>query len=39
MFCDEAIDGGLEVDEGMEDTVLQSPSGELCKEAFDRIEP
>jgi hypothetical protein len=39
VFCDEAIDGGLQVDERLEDAVLQPPSGELCKEALNGIEP
>jgi hypothetical protein len=24
-FCNEAVDGGLEIDDGVEDTSLQSP--------------
>ena len=36
---DEAIDGGLEIDEGMEDTVLEPAPREFGKEALDGIEP
>jgi hypothetical protein len=39
VFGDEAIDGGLKVDEGMEDAALQSSPGKFGKEALDRIEP
>jgi hypothetical protein len=35
-FGDEAIDGGLKVDERVEDAAFQSPTSELGKEAFDR---
>ena len=35
----EAIDGGLEVDDRAEDAALQPSSGELGEEALDRIEP
>src|SRR3979411_2131472 len=38
-FDDEAIDGGLQVDDRDEDTALQSPLGEFCEEAFDGVEP
>ena len=34
----EAIDGGLEIDEGMEDTVLEPAPREFGKEALDGIE-
>ncbi len=37
-FGDEAIDGGLEIDEGMEDTPLEAPFCELGEEAFDGVE-
>ena len=36
---DEAIDGGLQVDNRYEDAALQPSLSELCEEAFDRIEP
>ena len=39
VFGDEAIDGGLEIDDGSEDASLQSPLGELGEEPFDGIEP
>ena len=38
-FCDEAVDGGLEVDEGMEDTTFEPPLGEFGEEALDSVEP
>ena len=37
--CEEAVDGGLEIDEGSEDAAFQSPLGELGEEALDGIEP
>jgi hypothetical protein len=37
-FRDEAIDGSLEVDEGMEDAPLEAPFGEFGEEPFDRVE-
>jgi hypothetical protein len=36
---DEAIDGGLEIDDGMEDAVLESSPCQLGEEALDGIEP
>ena len=38
-FCDEAIDGGLEIDEGMEDAPVEAPFCEFCEEPFDGVEP
>ena len=42
-FCvvlvDEAVDGGLEVDDGVEDAAPEPPLGELGEEAFDGIQP
>ena len=35
----EAIDGGLEIDDGMEHTAFQVPFRELGEEALDGIEP
>ena len=35
----EAIDGGLKIEEGVEDALLQSPACEFCEEVLDRIEP
>ena len=34
MLGDESVDGGLQVDDGMEDAALQSPGGELGEEAL-----
>ncbi len=34
-----AVDGGLQVIDRAKHTALQSPAGELCKEAFDGIQP
>ena len=36
---DEAVDGGLEVDEGAEDAALEASFGELCEVALDGVEP
>src|SRR5271166_2428470 len=36
---DEAVDGGLEVDDGSEDPALQSSLGQFGEEALDRVEP
>jgi hypothetical protein len=38
-FGDEAIDGGLEINEGVEDTTVKPPPGEFGEETFDGIEP
>jgi hypothetical protein len=34
VFDDEAIDGGLQIDDRDEDAALQSPPGEFCEEDF-----
>ena len=39
VFFDEAIDGGLEVDERVQDAVLEPPPRQLCEEALDGIQP
>ena len=39
VFADEAVDGGLQVDEGMEDAMLEPAPGEFGEEALDGIEP
>jgi hypothetical protein len=39
VFDDEAIDGGLQVDDRYEDATFQSPLGELREEALDGLEP
>ncbi len=39
MFLDEAVDGGLEVDDGVEDAVFQAAARQLGEEAFDGVEP
>lgn len=36
---DEAVDGALEVCDGMEDAVLQAAPGELGEEALDGVHP
>ena len=38
-FGDEAVDGGLEIDDGAEDTALQSTPAELGEEPLDGVEP
>ena len=35
---DEAVDGGLKIDDGSEDAALQSSSGQFGEEALDRVE-
>ena len=35
----EAVDGGLEIDDGVEDTALQSTPAELGEEPLDGVEP
>ena len=39
MLIDEPVDGGLEVDDGVEDAVFEAPSGQLGKEALAWVEP
>ena len=36
---DEAVDSGLQIDEGVEDPALEPPFGELGEETFDGVEP
>ena len=36
-FRDEAVDGGLEIDEGVEGTALEAPLGEFGEETLDSI--
>ena len=39
MFLDKAVDGGLQIDDGMKDAVFQPPPCELGEKALDGIEP
>ena len=39
MLGDEAVDGGLEVDDGVEDAVLEASARQLCEELFHRVQP
>ena len=39
VFADEAVDGGLEIDDGMEDAVIEPAPGELGEEALYGVEP
>ena len=39
VFDDEAIDGGLQIDDRDEHAALQSPFGEFGEETFDSVEP
>ena len=39
MLGEEAVDGGLEVDERAEDAALEAAPGELGEEALDGVEP
>jgi len=36
---DQAVDGGLQVDDAMEHAMLQSPAGEFGEEALDGDKP
>ena len=38
-FDDEAIDGGLEINEGVEDATVKPPPGKFGEESFDGVEP
>ena len=37
-LAQEAVDGGLEIDDALEDTALEALSGQFGEEAFDRVE-
>ena len=39
VFTNEAVDGGLEIDEGMEHAVFEPAAGEFGEEALDGVEP
>ena len=39
LLGDEAVDGGLQVDDGMENAAFEPLFGKLGEEAFDRVEP
>lgn len=39
MLFDEAVDGGLEIDDGSEDTVLESATHQDGEEPLDRVQP
>lgn len=39
VFADEAVDGGLKIDNGTEDAVLEPAPGEFGEEALDGVEP
>ena len=38
-FLQEAVDGGLEIDDAFEDAAFEPPSCQLGKEALDCVEP
>jgi hypothetical protein len=38
-LSDEAVDGGLKVDDGSENAAPEASSGELGEQAFYRVEP
>ncbi len=38
-LCEEAIDGGLQRDDGVEDAAFEAPLAQLGEQAFDRVEP
>ena len=39
VFGEEAVDGGLQIDDGAEDAALQAAAGQLGEVAFDGVEP
>ena len=39
MLLEVAVDGGLEVDDALEDAALQPSAGQFGKEALDGVEP
>ena len=39
MVIEEAVDGGLKIDDRTEDAALQTTQTQCGEEAFDRIEP
>lgn len=39
LLGDEAVDGGLEINERVECAALQAPLGKFGKEAFDGVKP
>ncbi|MDQ0506427.1 hypothetical protein QOZ94_003236 [Xanthobacter agilis] len=39
VLADEAVDGGLEIDDGLEDAILEPPAGQDGEEALDRVQP
>jgi len=38
-FGDEAVDGGLQIDERMKDAALEPPAGQAGEEGLDRVQP
>jgi hypothetical protein len=38
-FLQEAVDGGLEIDDAFEDAAFEPPSRQLGEEAFNCVEP
>ena len=38
-FGEEAVDGGLQIDDGAEDAAFQAAAGQLGEVAFDGVEP
>ena len=39
LLGDEAVDGGLQVDDGVEDAAFEPLFGKFCEEAFNSVEP
>ena len=39
LLGDEAVDSGLQVDDGVEDAAFEPLFGKLCEEAFNSVEP
>ena len=38
-LCDEAVDGGLQIDDRAQHAVRETAAGERCEKAFDRVQP
>ena len=39
VFFDEAVDGGLKIDQRMKDAMFEATAGQLGEEALDRVQP
>jgi len=39
VLCNDAVDGGLEIGDGSENSPLQAPTGEFGQETFHGVQP